>query len=516
MEFRNISRLTSLLIAAGAGFLLDFAFPDHSLWFLAFFAVAGLQIALLRNAVWWNFLLGFVFGISFFLPHLTWAEYAVGGALPWVALSVLQALYIAVFAAAWTFVRRIDRVRNNNLLAALSFASLWTTVEYLRMSVPFGGFPWGRLGFSQSESPLARLAWLGGVPLITFVVAFIGVLLAIVAIALTRLDLLTVGTAGIGAAALIATGLLVPLDTQAQDGQLRVGSVQGNVTNPGLGAFANRQEVLNNHVAGTHQLLEQAAPGELDLVVWPENGTDIDPQEDPEAARIINEAAATLDAPMLLGAQEFLEDGRRYNVSLLWQEDQGVTGRYAKQHPAPFGEYMPMRDLLRVFSPAVDLVSSDMIAGTEPAVMDVPIARLDRDVRVAPIICFEVGYDEIMQESVRLGATALIVQTNNASFGHTNESTQQLAMSRLRAIETGRSVVHISTVGVSAIYAPNGAELARTGHFTAEQMVKNINLRTSLTPAVVIGSWPVRIVSAISIFLLIRGLTTRSSAPKKD
>src|SRR5690606_37514123 len=125
-----------------------------------------------------------------------------------------------------------------------------------------------------------------------------------------------------------------------------------------------------------------------------------------------------LDAPMLLGAQEFLEDGRRYNVSLLWQEDQGVTGRYAKQHPAPFGEYMPMRDLLRVFSPAVDLVSSDMIAGTEPAVMDVPIARLDRDVRVAPIICFEVGYDEIMQESVRLGATALIVQTNNASFGH--------------------------------------------------------------------------------------------------
>lgn len=504
------------MIAIGSGLLLEFAFPDYNLWFLAFFSVALFQIAMQRNDVLWNAFLGFVFGLAFFLPHIWWANYAVGGPVPWAALSILEALYLAIFGAAWTYVRRVKTIRSSKILSTLTFAALWVSVEYLRMSYPFGGFPWGRLGFSQSQAPLARLAWLGGVPLVSFVVAAIGVLLAISLLALLRLEFLTVGAAALTAMALIGVGLGIPLDTTAQAGQLKVGAVQGNVSNPGLGAFENRQEVLNNHVDGTHALLEQVEPGELDLVVWPENGTDIDPQQDAEAARIINEAAREVDAPMLLGAQEFLPEGGRYNVSLLWQTDQGVTARYAKQHPAPFGEYMPMRDLLRKFSSAVDLISVDMIAGTEPAVMDVPIARLGHDVRVAPIICFEVAYDEIMHEAVQLGATALIVQTNNASFGHTNESTQQLAMSRLRAIETGRSVVHISTVGVSAIYAPNGAELARTGHFTAEQMVKTINLRTSLTPAVIIGSWPIKIVSALSVLLLIAGIFSKSSRPSKN
>lgn len=516
VDFSQISRPFSLFLAACGGVLLEFAFPGWNLWFLAFIALGLLTIALQRDSAPWNLLIGFVFGLGFFLPHLLWARYAVGGDLPWVALSALEALYIGVFGVAWTLVRRITRVRTSTVLSLVSFGALWITVEYLRMSFPFGGFPWGRLGFSQSESPLARLAWLGGVPLMSLVVAIIGALTGIAILAALRLNMLRLGVAGVTGMALIGVGLLIPLDTTAQDGQLRVGAVQGNVSNPGLGAFANRQEVLNNHVDGTHALLDQVEPGELDLVVWPENGTDIDPQEDAGAAELINNAAKEVGAPMLLGAQEYLQTGGRYNVSLLWEADQGVTGRYAKQHPAPFGEYMPMRDLLRKFSPAVDLVSIDMIAGTEPAILDVPVARLGRDVRVAPIICFEVAYDEIMQEAVKLGATALMVQTNNASFGFTNESVQQLAMSRIRAIETGRSVVHISTVGESAIYAPNGAELAHTGHFTPEQMVKTINLRTALTPAVVLGSWPIMIISALSAFMVLAGIVSSLSRSKKD
>ncbi len=504
-----------MLLALAGGLTLDLAFPNVGLWFLAFFAIAMLAIAISRNAPGWNFLLGFLFGFAFFLPHLRWAEFAVGGALPWVALSVLEALYIALFAWAWTFVRRVPLVAKSKTVGAVAFGLIWIAVEFLRMSAPFGGFPWGRLGFSQSESPLARLAWLGGVPLISLGVAVIGVLLALAILGLRRLDMFTVGVSGVTAVALVGVGLLIPLGSQAESGTLRVGAVQGNVSNPGLGAFENRQEVLNNHVTGTHQLLDQVEPGWLDLVVWPENGTDIDPQADPDAAKLINDAAREVGAPMLLGAQEFPDSGGRYNVSLLWEADQGVTARYAKQHPAPFGEYMPMRDLLRIFSSAVDLVSTDMIAGTEPAVIEVPFPRENRMVTVAPIICFEVAYDEIISESVRLGAEALMVQTNNASFGYTNESTQQLAMSRLRAIETGRAVVHISTVGVSAVFTPNGAEVARTGHFTPEQMVQTINLRTSLTPAVVLGQWPIRIVSAIAVILLIAGLFAPRPTPKQ-
>lgn len=172
-----------------------------------------------------------------------------------------------------------------------------------------------------------------------------------------------------------------------------------------MALFANRQEVLNNHVAGTHQLAGQ--PG-LDLVVWPENGTDIDPQADAGAAALIDAAARDVGVPVLLGAQEYPDSGGRYNVSLLWQEGQGVTGRYVKQHPVPFGEYIPFRDFFRRLSPAVDLISTDMLPGEQPSILDVPIDSLDRDVRVSPIICFEVGYDNIIYDAVKRGERSLL------------------------------------------------------------------------------------------------------------
>jgi apolipoprotein N-acyltransferase len=117
-----------------------------------------------------------------------------------------------------------------------------------------------------------------------------------------------------------------------------------------------------------------------------------------------------------------------------------------------------------------------------------------------------VAYDDIIHDSVKNGAEILFVQTNNASFGPTNESTQQLAMSRLRAIETGRPVMQISTVGVSAIYTPTGREVVRSGHFTAEQISATVNLRMSITPAVRLGEWPVLIVSAGTVLLVAAGL----------
>lgn len=492
-----------LMIAAVSGFFTDWAFPDRNLWGLAFVGIAGLWLATWKRHSGVSFVAGWVWGLAFFLPHIRWAEYAVGGALPWVALSVVQGLYIGVFAWAWSFAARSRFLRGSFARQSFAFATLWVAVEYLRMTTPFGGFPWGRLGFSQSESPIARLAWLGGIPLTSFAVALIGALLGVLVLGLIRLNLVSIGSAGLGAVIMLASGFLIPLDTQAQQGMLTVGGVQGNVENPGLGAFANRQEVLNNHVAGTHQLAGQ--PG-LDLVVWPENGTDIDPQADAGAAALIDAAARDVGVPVLLGAQEYPDSGGRYNVSLLWQEGQGVTGRYVKQHPVPFGEYIPFRDFFRRLSPAVDLISTDMLPGEQPSILDVPIDSLDRDVRVSPIICFEVGYDNIIYDAVKRGGEVLIVQTNNASFGHTNESTQQLAMSRLRAIETGRAVIHVSTVGVSAVYTPHGVEKVRTGHFTAEQFVQRVALRTSLTPAVRLGIAPTVVAGGASVLLVVTGI----------
>lgn len=363
----------------------------------------------------------------------------------------------------------------------------------------------GPAGVLAGRVPLGRLAWLGGAPLVSAAVALTGVLLALAVLAARRLRVLrTVGAIGT-AAVVVLVGLLVPLDTQAQSGTLRIGAVQGNVPTPGLDAFAQQREVLHNHAQGTLALLDRVEPGELDLVVWPENGTDVDPQVDDAAAREIDDAARAVGAPMLVGTVEYPETGGRYNTAVLWEPGTGVTAKYSKQHPAPFAEYIPLREWVRPFSSAVDLVRNDMIAGTEVGVVPLASERLGRTVPIGDVICFEVAYDTLVRDSVRAGAEVVMVQTNNASFGYTDESTQQLAMSKLRAIELGRTTVQISTVGVSAIISPNGAVTEQTGLFTAEQMVDTVPLRTSWTPATALGVWPAWIADALAVVVVLAG-----------
>jgi apolipoprotein N-acyltransferase len=172
----------------------------------------------------------------------------------------------------------------------------------------------------------------------------------------------------------------------------------------------------------------------------------------------------------------------------------------------PFGEYVPYRDFFRSITSTVDLIGRDMAAGTEMALLPVPVDRLGRAVPLTTAICFEVVYDDLIRESVLAGSELIVIPTNNASFGLTQESTQQFAMSRFRAVEHGRAVVQISTVGVSGIVAPDGAVLDGTGLFTAEQMVESLPLRTSLTVADRMGSWPSTVVDASALTLLLAGL----------
>ncbi|MEK8229001.1 apolipoprotein N-acyltransferase [Oerskovia sp. M15] len=178
--------------------------------------------------------------------------------------------------------------------------------------------------------------------------------------------------------------------------------------------------------------------------------------------------------------------------------------------PAPFGEYIPLRSFVRLFSAQVDRVSTDMLPGDEVAVIDLPSDRLGRTVRLGTVICFEVAYEELVREAVTSGAEILVVPTNNASFGYSAESTQQLAMSRLRAIETGRATVQISTVGVSGVIAPNGALLQSTELFTADQLIATLPLRDSFTPAVRAGYWPGWIAGGLSILLVAAGVAAHA------
>lgn len=501
------TRATTLWLATASGLALALAFPDTGIWPLAIAGITLSYLAHQRDHAGWNALLGLLTGLTFFLPHLWWS-YEATAAVPWIALSTLQAAFLALLGALWTWARRTPPIARHRTLQALTYTTLWVGIEQFRSAWPFGGFAWGRLGFSQADSPYGHYAWIAGIPAISLTITLTGTLLAIALLQArhhaTTPALWTASTAG----ALAVGGFLVPLDASAESGTLAVGAVQGNVTEPGLGSFANRGEVLANHVDGTYALLDDVEPGDLDVVLWPENGSDLDPQTTPDVARDIDDAAQAVDAPILVGAQEFPETGGRYNVSLLWEPGEGVTSRYAKQHPAPFGEYIPMRDFVRIFSDQVDRVTNDMIAAHNSAIIDLDVPRLGRTVPLSDVICFEVAYDSLVHQSIRDGGEILVVPTNNASFGFTAESTQQLAMSQLRAVETGRATVQISTVGVSGVISPDGEMRQRTELFTADQMIASLPLRTSITPAVALGAWPERAAWALSLVLVGAGLVT--------
>lgn len=538
--------MLNLLLAAAGGGLLWTAFPDLGWWPATFAAVAVLWWVLRGDHAGRNALYGFVFGLTFFLPHVYWAVNATEVA-PWIAMSVVEALFYALFGALWTWARRAVRaaVRRKapplgaGAWQAVTFAIVFTAVEQWRSEIPFGGFPWGRLAWSTVDLPLGRAAWLGGSVLVTLLACLAGVCLAGAVRAVAARPAVVGGWAR-GAGALAVAALLVvapatlPLPESsaagttvaddgatvhdagsdlAQDGTLWAGIVQGNVEDTDLGVFDERPEMFGNHLEGTYELADDFA-GELDVVLWPEDSTGADPRTDPQAAAALDTAAETVGAPLLVGTQEYPAAGGRYNLAMLWQPGQGATATYAKQHPAPFGEYIPLRPLVRLLSDQVDRVTTDMLPGRGPAVVDLP-GRLGAALtsggdgaRLATIICFEVAYDEIVRDAVRRGAQVLVVPTNNAAFGWTAESTQQLQMTRMQAMTTGRAAVQVATTGVSGIVTPAGRLVTSTGLYTHDTLAAALPLRHTVTPAVAAGYWPGWIVGAAAGALVIAGVVT--------
>lgn len=527
---REPGRAWTLLLASVGGLVTEMAFPGRSWWPAAIVGIALLALALRRDSARWNTLVGLGWGLGFFLPHLYWANASVG-AIPWVALAILEAALVGTFSAGWTWSRRALFLKGRPIAQAAAFATAWVMIEQARSAWPFGGFPWGRLAFSQTDAPTIALASIGGAPLVSAVVAAAGALLAHALLAARaivtdrtvrggptrRAHTRTAASALAGAGVIVGAGLLVPLPASGEpvpgdpaSGSLRIAAVQGNVARPGLDAFEHRLEVLRNHVAGTVAVRDAVGRGGVDVVLWPENAADVDPRTDRAARALVVEAVSAVDTPVLVGTLSYDALGR-YNDSVLWTPDEGPVATYTKQHPAPFGEYIPIRGFARLFTDKVDLVRTDMLPGAEVGIVPLDVARLGRTVPIADAICFEVAYDGLLREAVLAGGEIIVVQTNNASFGRTQESVQQLAMTRLRAIEHGRTAVQVSTVGVSGIIAPDGTVLQRTELFTAAQMIETVPLRSTLTLADRLGFWPLWVAAAVAVVVLLAGLRTAAA-----
>ena len=502
--------LRRLILAAASGVALLAAFPTIDWWWLAPVGVAGLALATCGTRARAGLLLGFVSGLTLFIPGLAWSGTYVGH-LPWFALAVTESLYLAAMGAllAW-----LQGTAGNARVRPFIVALVWVVQEWIRGTVPFGGFPWLQLAWSQADSPLLPIARFAGSTGLTFAVALIGGLLA-AAVHDRRTPRLAVAAAG-GAVALALAPLAVTVPVGGRP--VQVMGIQGNVPTAGLEFNAQRRAVLDNHVRLTETAAHEVAAGQRpqpDLVVWPENSSDIDPLRNADAATEIVRAVNAIGAPTIVGAVLQQPSPMVSNVSLLYLPDKGLAQTYVKRHPVPFAEYIPYRSFFRLFSKQVDLVRADFVAGDQVGLFRVPTAR--GVVPVTPIICFEVAYDALVRSGVDAGAQLIVVQTNNATFGYSAESAQQLAISRVRAVEFGRSVVHVSTVGISALITPDGVAHQRTDLFTAAVLDGTLPLRTEMTLADRIGLAPVWLavggIVVAAILRVRRALAGHSATP---
>lgn len=487
--------LLRLVVAAGAGALLYASFPPRTVWWLAPIAFALLGAVLRGRRARAGFVLGLVFGLGFLLPLLHWTGGYVG-ALPWVALSVAEAVLMGAAAAGMA---RVSLLPAGPLWAA----AVWIAGEAVRSRVPFGGFPWGRIGFGQPDSPLLPVASVGGVTLLGFVTVLGGLAIADIA---RRLSEPGRQRTAVWPALLlvlaIASGplaLLAPVTRTSPDTTTTIAAVQGNVPRLGLDFNSQRRAVLDNHVRVTEQLAADVAAGrqpQPDIVVWPENSSDIDPLQNPDAALEIDQAAAAIKAPILVGAVLVNPDGRTTsNSALVWQPGLGVVERTDKRRVMPFGEYMPWRSFFRLFSSYVDR-AGNFVPGQGDGVVDMA------GVQVGVAICWEIAFDDLVDDSVEAGATVLAVPSNNATFGLSEMTFQQLAMSRVRAVEHDRSVIVATTSGVSATITPSGTVTASTGQFVPGVLVDRTDLRSTTTLATRLRSVPEWTLTAVGVLAI--------------
>jgi apolipoprotein N-acyltransferase len=270
--------------------------------------------------------------------------------------------------------------------------------------------------------------------------------------------------------------LVVPQFPTTPGGTLRVGSVQGNGP---AGYFDERAEnaVLEAQLAASAPLFGE----DMDVLLWPEGGVDSDPTANGSTAAVLDALSERVDAPLIVAAVTQRGD-EFFNSSLLWEAGAGAVQTYDKRHPVPFGEYVPDRAFWQPFAPdLIGLIGRDYTPGAAQPFFDL------NGVGVGLAICFDVIYDDVIWDGARDGAQIYMFQTNNADFRGTDENLQQLAFARMRAIETGRSVVNLSTVGTSQVIASDGTTIEGLPADVAGHMLTDVPLRTGLTPAVVAG-----------------------------
>ena len=491
-------RWTRLGASIVAGLLLCSSYPQFNWWWAAIIAFAVLAWVLTRTATTpaGGFGYGVLFGLAFYLPLIRWISILVG-AVPLAALVLLCSLFPGLFGLTAVVVRRLPGW-------PIWFAVLWAAQEWLKSTIPFGGFPWGVVAAGQTSGPFLPLVRLGSVPLLSLAIVLTGCSIAALVLETvswwqTSRHRTTDAEVDDAPPAVVLPALCICLvffvaaavwpqvrhsgTGAGNEPTLTVAVVQGNVPRLGLEFNAQRLAVLGNDVRETRQLADDVRAGRVlqpDLIVWPEDASEIDPLLNPDAAQEISVAVEAIKAPILVGTVldvpgRSRDNPAQTNTVIVWNPKSGPGDRHDKRIVQPFGEYLPWRGFFKHLSGLADWAGYIIpVKGTGV------VHAAGTPIGVAT--CWEVIFDRELRDSVLNGAQLLAVPANNANFNQTM-SEQQLAFSKLRAVELDRYAVVASNVGISALVTPDGRELVRSNFFTPAYLDNQVRLKTTLTPA---------------------------------
>jgi apolipoprotein N-acyltransferase len=475
------TRYGHLITALVGGLLVACSLPPWGFWPLSFVGVAvyaaGLDSARSTRR---RALAGFVFGAAWMYVALAWMWFlTVPGYL------VAAAVFAGLHAGAGALVP-------DGPWRPVGGAAAHSLAEAIRLTLPFGGVPLAGLGLAQAGGPLLGVARLGGATLLTWIVFQVGFVAADVVrarrIGVSRRAVSRPGVVAVAAGVVLVLVALVAPAGRDVGRSLTIAAVQGGGEQGTTALDVPSALVTDRHLEATRTI---EPSDDLDLVVWPENGIDVngEPFAGSDAAQAVAAEAARLGVPFAVGVtldsefSAYPAPDSFVNAQVVVTPEGEVTSGYEKVQIVPFGEYLPLRGLLEAVGAPVDQIPKDAIRGRDPAVIELPDGT-----ELGVMISYEVFFGE--RGRAAADGAILLNPTNGASYTWTIVQTQQIAASKLRAAETGRWVVQDAPTGFSAFVSPDGDVYQRTDVGERRVITMDVPLRDGRTVYRVIGDLP--------------------------
>ncbi|MFV8819504.1 apolipoprotein N-acyltransferase [Haliea sp. E17] len=483
-------RLLTFLVAPLAGALVTLSLAPFNLWpagivscgLLAWLlSTCSPRVALLR---------GWCYGFGLFGSGASWVYVSIHvyGYASVPLATLLTALFCAGLALVhalfgWTYARYVRPLPGGMLLG---FPLLWVIFEWLRGWI-FTGFPWLYLGYAHTDTWIAGWAPIGGVFFLSFICAITG---TIVFLAWRSRQPMTIATYAVIGVTLWAGGaVLRPIEwvVPASPDPMAVAIVQPNVPQEHKWDRRYYRDILGQLKRATMPLLGS------DIVVWPEAAVPNFYQDAREFIDPIAGQAALLDTTLITGIPYRDSDGSYYNSIIALGGGEGV---YFKHHLVPFGEYVPLEDLLRGLIAFFDLPMSSFSGG--PRKQEALRAGA---FRVAPSICYEIVYPEQVSWGARR-ADLLVTVSNDSWFGHSIGPLQHLQMAQMRALENGRYLIRGTNNGVSAIIDHRGRIVAQSEQFVSTVLTGQVEPMLGKTPFGSFGTHPIVLTCFVGLLLM--------------